>query len=265
MTLLSIITVVKNNSEEISKTLESINNQKFSDFEYIIIDSNSDDGTSEKIKNFNFNKKLKYLREKDNGIYQGLNKGIKISKGKFIGVLHSGDIFHSDNTLQSIVSQFNDNDIIFGDVAFFKKLKINRIWRFRQNDKRFINPFKVAHTSLFIKKKLFDNIGNYNENFKISSDFDFLLRIKREKLKYAYIPSVIIFMKSGGKSYSLNNFFFKMKEDFKILFNYFNLLFLTYYIYKIFIKISSLRIFLNKQELKILEEQLEKKLNKNLD
>ena len=265
MTLLTIITVVKNNSKEILNTLESINNQKYTDFEYIIIDSNSDDGTSEIIKSFKFNKKFKYLREKDNGIYQGLNKGIRISEGQFIGVLHSGDIFYSDNTLEKIISQFNDKDIIFGDIAYFKKLKINRIWKFRQNNKEFINPFKIAHTSLFIKKKLFNTKGLYNENFKISSDFDFLLRMKREKLKYFDIPNVIIFMKSGGKSFSLNNFFLKMKEDLKILFNYFNFLFLFFYLYKLLIKIKSLRIFLNKHELQMLEKQLDIKINRDLE
>jgi len=265
LTLLTIITVVKNNSEEILNTLESIYNQKYNDFEYIIIDSNSDDGTSEIIKNFNFNKKFKYLREKDNGIYQGLNKGIRMSEGKFIGVLHSGDIFYSDDTLEVIASQFNDNDIIFGDIAYFKELKINRIWKFRQNDKKFINPFKIAHTSLFVKKQLFITKGFYKENFKISSDFDFLLRIKKEKLKYVDIPNVIIFMKSGGKSFSQNNFFLKMKEDIKILFNYFNFLFALFYFYKLIIKLKGLRIFLNKQELRILEKQLDIKINRKLD
>ena len=265
MTLLTIITVVKNNSKEILKTLESINNQQFDDFEYIIIDSNSNDGTSEIIKNFKFKKKFTYLREKDNGIYQGLNKGIKISSGKFISVLHSGDFFYSDNTLENIASQFDDNDIIFGDIAYYSDLKINRIWKFRQNNKEFINPFKIAHTSLFVKKKLFNTKGFYKENFKISSDFDFLLRIKQEKLKFAEIPNIVIFMKSGGKSFSLNNFFLKMKEDLNILFNYFNFLFAIFYLYKLFIKIKSLRIFLNKQELKILEKQLKTKINRKLD
>ena len=265
MTLLSIITVVKNNSEEILNTLESINNQNYDDFEYIIIDSNSNDGTSEIIKNFKFNKKFKYLREKDNGIYQGLNKGIRLSMGKFISVLHSGDFFYSDNTLGNIVSQFNDNDIIFGDIAYYKDLKINRIWKFRQSNKEFINPFKIAHTSLFVKKKLFNTKGFYKENFKISSDFDFLLRIKREKLKFVDIPNIIIFMKSGGKSFSFNNFFLKMKEDLNILFYYFNFLFVIFYLYKLFIKIKSLRIFLNKQDLKILEKQLKNKIKRNLD
>ena len=87
------------------------------------------------------------------------------------------------------------------------------------------------------------------------------MRIKR-KLKFVDIPNIIIFMKSGGKSFSLNNFL-KMKEDLKILFYYFNFLFVIFYLYKLFIKIKSLRIFLSKQDLKILENNSKIKLIEN--
>ena len=118
----SIITVVKDNKFQISKTINSIQNQIFKNFEFIIIDGKSKDGTTEeiKIKSKSF-KKLKHIIRKDKNLYDGLNYGIKISNGKYIVVLHSGDIFFSRNTLEIINKNISNFDAISGNVLFRKK------------------------------------------------------------------------------------------------------------------------------------------------
>ncbi len=90
----SIITVVKNDQENITKTILSVLSQKYKSFEYIILDGYSNDNTFKIIKKFNKNKKLKIFRAKDKNLYDGINRALKKTKGKYIGLIHSGDFFH---------------------------------------------------------------------------------------------------------------------------------------------------------------------------
>ncbi len=260
MISLTIITVVKNNSNEILKTLSSINNQTYKNFEHIIIDSNSTDGTSEIIEKFNFKNKTVHLRENDNGIYQALNKGIKKARGKFIGILHGGDIFFCKDTLNKISQNFDNFDAVFGAIAYYNGNKINRIWNFNQQNNNKINPLKVPHTSLFVKKSILEALGYYDEKYKISADLDFLLRLKNKNLKFLFFNRILVFMKSGGKSHSLKNFFTKLKEDLFILYKYYKLFCIFIYIYKIVIKIKGLRLFTKKKYIQDLEFELKNNL-----
>jgi glycosyltransferase involved in cell wall biosynthesis len=173
----SIITVVKNNAFEIEKTINSLQNQKFKDFEHIIIDGNSKDGTSEIIKK-KINSKIKYYRGIDSGIYDAINKGIKYSNGDYIGLLHAGDFFSSSNVLSTINKVLKNTDILIGNVCYFnKRINIVRYWKKCLLKLSLINSYKIPHTGMFIKKKIFKEIGNYNIKYKISSDTDFILRL----------------------------------------------------------------------------------------
>ncbi len=118
----SIITVVKNDRDNILKTINSIKNQNFKNFEHIIVDGYSTDGTSEVIKkNIIVNKQYKHLIKKDKNLYDALNYGIKISKGEYIGILHSGDIFFNNNILNLIEKEIKDVDAISGNIIYKKK------------------------------------------------------------------------------------------------------------------------------------------------
>lgn len=121
----SIITVVKNDRDNILKTINSIKNQNFKNFEHIIVDGYSTDGTSEVIKkNIIVNKQYKHLIKKDKNLYDALNYGIKISKGEYIGILHSGDIFFNNNILNLIEKEIKDVDAISGNIIYKKKIKL---------------------------------------------------------------------------------------------------------------------------------------------
>ena len=259
MAKISLITVVKNNLIGISKTVRSIQMQSFNDYEHIIIDSNSNDGTSNYIKK-NINSKTIYVREKDNGIYSAINKGIKKSNGKFLGLLHSGDFFTSDDTLNHIYKKLCNRDYIYGNVAYYKKNNVNRIWNFQSNIKISNNPFKIPHTSLFIKKDIIKSqLKLYDENFKISSDLEFLIRLSKKDYNYKKIENYVVFMESGGASFSYKNFLKKLTEDLRIIYKHYKYLFLFIYLYKVLIKIYGL---LSKDEMNILSKKLNRMLEK---
>ena len=240
--ILTIITVVKNDKENILNTIQSVLKQNTKNFEYIIFDGNSTDGTSEIIKSLK-SKKIKYFRKKDLNLYDAINRSVTFAKGKYIGLLHSGDIFIDKNHLKKIINILRkEPDIISGNLAFYnkyqKKILTSRVWRHLINKFRKNSVFKIPHPSVYIKKKLIKKVNYYNIKYSISSDFDFLLKLSKiKKLKYLYIDNFFLLMKNQGLSTRRNYLFLKIKEDLIILSKNYSLFFLVMYFYKIFIKI----------------------------
>jgi glycosyltransferase involved in cell wall biosynthesis len=261
----SIITVVKNNNLEIEKTINSLHSQNFKNFEHIIIDGNSSDGTSKIIKK-KINLRIKYYRAKDRGIYDAINKGIKLSKGEYIGLLHGGDFFASNKILFNVNNYLKKNDVVTGNICFYNKnLNILRFWRKPLSILSAYNAFKVPHTAMFIKKNIFEKMGNYNINYKISSDTDFIIRLSKYNCKLFYLDKTIIFMKSGGLSFSFKNFFIKLQEDLNIYYKYFYFLFVVMYLIKILSKISDFYLFNNYKLIKSLNYRLKREYKKIID
>jgi len=151
---ISIITVVKNNFEGIEQTINSVLEQSYKELEYIIIDSESTDGTSEVISRYK--KKLKHIREADFGIYDAINKSVRYSTGTFIGLLHSGDIYYSKFSLERallFIKKKNLDAASFNMQYVSKTKKIVRNWCLPIKKYHKFNCFKVAHPTLIIKKK----------------------------------------------------------------------------------------------------------------
>ena len=171
--LFSIITPVLNNKEGIIKTIDSLKIQELKDFEHIIVDGGSTDGTLEVIKN---EKNItKWISEKDKGIYDAINKGLKISKGKYINTINSGDYYYSSKSLKFIKKYFEKNDVSFVFGAVLKK-KVH--YKYEPNKMFWTFNFYPAHSGgFFIKKKVQDEVGNYNLRFPCSSDYDFFWRL----------------------------------------------------------------------------------------
>ena len=238
----SIITVVKNNKLQISRTINSIKDQKYKNFELLIIDGKSKDGTTEIIKKRKKNfKKLKHIIRRDKNLYDGLNYGIKNSKGMYIVILHSGDIFFSKNTLGIINKNILNYDAISGNVLFSKSGKILRYWDYKIKELNKFNAFKIAHTALIVKKEIIKKLNFYNLKYSISSDTDFILRMSKiEGLKFNKIDKNLIYMGVGGLSNSYKNLLVKITQDLKIYFNNFSLFFLFIYFFKIFYKLHRL-------------------------
>ena len=221
---LSIVTITYNCQNTIKRCLDSISNQTYGNIEYIIVDGGSTDGTLKIIESYSpiINK---FISEPDEGIYDALNKGIKIATGEVIGFLHADDIFASNTTLQNIMNVFNSNrtDVVYGDIEILKN--IDDIMPKRKWISKKFNPSLLGlgwmppHTSMFVKSTLYSEYGKFDTSFSISGDYDFILRLfKESKLKTYYLSETIIKMLHGGVSTKgLMSFVVKSKEDLKAL------------------------------------------------
>ena len=231
----SLITCTNNSEKTIQKCCQSVYSQTYNNIEHIIVDKNSQDKTISIIKQYKL-KNIKIYNQKGFGIYNALNKGMKLCNGKIIGILHSDDEFIDQEIISEIVSKFHEKnfDILFSNIYYTKKNDIDKIIRkWKSNLKEGVQSNKELnslintgwmppHPGIFLKKDLLNEIGNYDENFKISSDYDFIIRLFRnQKIKFYYLDKFTIKMRSGGISNkNLKNILLKMREDFEIMKRY---------------------------------------------
>jgi len=197
----SIITVVWNNKETIRDSIDSILSQTYQNIEYIIVDGGSNDGTVDVVKSYG-DKIDKFISEADNGIYDALNKGIAISTGDIIGLLHSDDYYPNPNILSIVVEKFKNNDIdmIWGDIIYVNK-KGESKRHYSGENINFNIGIMPPHPSVFIKKKCYEDFGYYNTDYRIAADYDLLFRfIKLNNLKCIYSNDIIVNMTPGGAS-----------------------------------------------------------------
>ena len=215
---LSIITVVKNDEKNIEKTIRSIVLQKKSNFEYIIIDGYSKDNTINIVKKYK--KKIDIIiSKKDKGIYDAMNKGIKLANGKIIVFCNSGDFFYK-NSLQRVLKLFSDRnyDFVIGTVVRnYTKAKILK-YGFNFDKIKYNFDFATSHTTgFFLKKKIYKMIGLYNTKFKVSADYDLYYRLYKHKLKGGSTPKGVKIgnVASGGYSSKIS-YLDHLIEEFKI-------------------------------------------------
>ena len=223
--LISIITVVYNNVGNIKSAIESVINQNVKNFEYIIIDGKSNDGTLEIINDYFKAGNISFvISEKDEGIFDALNKGIQNANGKYIGFLHSDDLFASNNVIQKITDCISNHhpDAIYGDLTYVKKndiTKIVRYWRssnFREAKLKW--GWMPAHPTFYLKKEFYNNYGLHNTDLTINADYDLMIRmLKTKNFKAVYLPEEIIKMRLGGNSNKISNLLKKMLEDYRVI------------------------------------------------
>jgi len=249
----SIITTVLNNEEFILSCLKSLKNQTINknEIEHIIVDGGSVDNTAKIIRNFK--KKNKYVKlfiKKKTSIYEAINFGLKKANKDYIALLHSDDYIKNIDTLKIIKKQFNSDkkiDAVYSNVIFVdrnNKNTVKRIFTSRQLSYRdYLRGEHPPHTTLILKKKIYQKYANYNTSFKIASDFEFMLRIFGVlRVKTRYLNKQFIIMRTGGVSTkSLKNIFLSNIEAYKS-FKLHNVNYKLYYIFlKIFRKIKQIR------------------------
>lgn len=217
--LVSIITATYNSEKTIAKTLESIKQQTYKNIEHIVIDGCSKDKTISIVQQFNISKII--VVQKDKGIYYALNKGLKIANGDIIFFLHSDDYFSSEYVVQYAIDKFNssESDIVYFDIEYVNKSgKTIRYWKtgtFKTQSLKW--GWMPPHTGIFFKKNLIEKVGFFNTEYKISADYDWIIRALHKTQKISYIPMVSTKMTIGGESNkSLKNIIKKLKEDYKI-------------------------------------------------
>ncbi len=217
---ISIITVSFNSVRTIQDTIESILLQDYKNIEYIIIDAGSTDGTVEIIKSFR--DKINYfISESDNGIYDGMNKGIKAASGDLIGILNSDDFYPNNFILSNVAKTFfhNQCDAVYGDLVYVKDCDKNKIVRYWQagdySALKITNGWMLPHPTFFVKKSIYDRFGLYNTELKSAADYEMILKLLyKQNISVQYIPMILVNMRVGGASNSsLMNRIKANKED----------------------------------------------------
>ena len=218
----SIITVVWNNKETIRDAINSVLDQTYKNIEYIVIDGASTDGTFEIIQNYS-DKVAKIVSESDNGIYDGLNKGISLATGDVIAFLHSDDVYANETVISDIVNCFDNNTQgVYGDLVYTDKIDVNKVFRYWKScdfsPSLLSKGWMPPHPTLFLRREVYQKYGTFDTSFKIASDYDFMLRILKDNIVVKYLPQVVYKMRVGGESNrSIKNILNKSKEDLRAM------------------------------------------------
>lgn len=202
----SVVTVCFNSEKTIKETICSVLRQKNVNFEYIIIDGGSSDSTLDIVKSFN-DPRIKFISEKDKGLYDAMNKGINMANGSIVAIINSDDVYVNDSVLDKVKSKMEREhaDIVSGHIYYFeddvdcKERKyqcVNYI-----NKSQWYSGWQPPHPSTFIKLKVYKEIGLYNIKYRISADYDFLFRaLYINDYKISLLDEYLVAMRTGGES-----------------------------------------------------------------
>ena len=213
---ISVITATWNSGRTIGDTLRSVFNQSFTNVEHIIKDGGSKDDTLEICKNFeqkyytdgDKGRTINILSDKDKGIYDAMNQGVKAATGDVIGILNSDDFYTSDDVLARVAEEFEKNpelEAVYGDIHFVKDENLKKCTRYFSS--RYFRPwalrfgFMPAHPSFYVRREVYDKYGLYDLDFRTSSDFEMMVRLfVKEKIRSKYINKDFVTMRAGGES-----------------------------------------------------------------
>ena len=206
---ISIITSTYNSEKTVKDTLESIINQTYTDIELLIIDGKSKDKTLEIVRHYEklFQGRLRYISEPDKGIYDAMNKGIRLATGDVIGILNSDDLYMDNKVLEDIAKTFvqSNVDAIYGNLIFVEENDTNKVvrtWKGSQyQPESFLKGWHPAHPTFYVKREMYEKYGVFDISFDVSADFELMLRfIEKFKISNLYMDRTLVKMRMGGES-----------------------------------------------------------------
>lgn len=219
---ISIITATYNSAATLRDTFESVLVQTYKDIDYIVVDGGSKDNTLDIIKEYEprFNGRMRWISEPDKGIYDAMNKGIRMAEGDVVGILNSDDFFFDDKVLENINKTFveHDTDCIFANLVYVNANNtdtIERIWKGSPyKEGRFKYGWVPAHPTFYVKRECYERLGGYDLTYQVSADFELMLRfLAKNRIKSYYLDRYFVRMRSGGESNgSLKNIFLGNKN-----------------------------------------------------
>ena len=215
----SIITTTYNDVENLKKIIKEVCKQDYDNIEHIIVDGSSTDDTLQVIEEYkkHYADRVKYISEKDSGIYDAINKGIKMATGDIIGCCF--DKYADEHVISDIVYSLEDEAVggVHGDLCYMDGEQLVRYWK--QGEGRISQGWMPGHPTLYLKREVYDEFGLYKTDYKISADYEFMVRIlKNDQVKLAYINRVLILMSHGGTSTnSLKAYLHSMQEGHRAL------------------------------------------------
>lgn len=219
MKKVSLILTTYNCREDLKKTLKSIEIQDYPDIEVCIADGCSTDGTIEVIQEFQKTTKRKvcFQSEKDAGIYDGINKAIRMSTGDYLEIMN--DEYTMPDAVSKLVSAIEKSEEYVGahaDLIYCGNGQVKRYWR--MNKGSVATGWMPGHPTLMLKREIYEKYGLYNVNYRCSADYELMLRFLKDKHKLAYVPEVLVSMFYGGTStQSTGSYWISIKEAAKAL------------------------------------------------
>ena len=216
----SIVTVCFNSVETIEDTFKSIESQTFTDIEYIVIDGGSTDGTKDIIEKYSDLITI-YISEKDNGLYDAMNKGIALSTGDVIGILNSDDVLADKYVIEKVVAGFDSEslDAVYSDLLYVSKHDLNKSTRlysskvFSQKLIKF--GIMLPHPTFYARRRCYDNFDLYKTNYRVAADFELLARFMSKGIKIRRLPFISVKMREGGISSS--GLMWRVHQNFEIV------------------------------------------------
>lgn len=219
---ISIVTVCYNSERYIRSAMDSVIGQSYKDIEYILVDGGSKDKTCEIIKSYG-DKVSKFVSEKDKGIYDAMNKGLRMASGEYVGILNSDDFYMNSNVLEKVAEmlKLRKTDSLYADLLYVDTINPQKEVRFWKTGEFKPGSFKrgwhPAHPTFFVKKSIYEKFGYFNLDFKLSADFEIMLRfLEKHKISSCYLPEPIVRMRLGGATNkSIGNIIKQNKECFR--------------------------------------------------
>ncbi len=220
----SIITAVYNARETVGDAIESVLAQSYPGIEHIVVDGASTDGTREVLEGYRENLGV-LISEKDNGIYDALNKGIALASGDIVGFLHADDMYASNRAVKQITDAFSDPavDAVYGDLVYVNKVacdKVVRYWRAGEYSRsKLKSGWMPPHPTFYVRRSLYERMGGFDTSLRVAADYDCMLRfLWCGEIKCHYVPEVLVKMRLGGASNrSIANILRKSAEDYRVI------------------------------------------------
>ena len=245
---ISVITAVLNNKAQIESCINSVYSQTYPDIEHIIIDGGSTDGTLEVISRTTHNglkltqdgavftnpqspsakhktRDLRVISGPDNGIYDAMNKGLRMATGDVVGFLNADDLYAADNVLKTVAGCFERQNVdsCYGDLLYVDKNDTNktiRCWKSSPFDSALLKKgWMPPHPTFFVKRKVYEKYGVFDTSFKIAADYELMIRLLgKHGISTNYIPELLVKMRVGGASNrSIRNIIIKSSEDYRAM------------------------------------------------
>ena len=202
----SIITVSFNSVKTIEDTINSVLSQDFPEIEYIVVDGGSSDGTVNIIEKYQ-NRIGKWVSEKDRGMYDAMNKGIAMATGDVIGILNSDDVYMNTHVISELMALMEQKKakVVFADLILVDQVDDKKVLRYYDSGYFHPDKFKYgwmpAHPTVFVRRELYEAVGQFSNTYQIAADYEMLIRILAiQRARYAYLPKPVVRMRSGGAS-----------------------------------------------------------------
>jgi len=218
----SIITIVHNNRATMEDCVKNVLSQSYKEIEYIVVDGGSNDGTIDIIQAYR-ERISQWISEPDQGIYDAMNKGLKMATGEVIGFLHSSDLYAHPRVIEEVAQVFGNSHVssVYGDLQYVDKENLNRVIRNWKSSPyrhgKFRQGWMPPHPTFFVRKEIYEKYGYFNTHFRIAGDYELMLRfLERYRISAVYIPEVLVKMRWGGMSNGgIKNILIKSYEDYR--------------------------------------------------